>query len=385
MVCYARMLILLCLSCVVPFFYSSKAYAEELFHETNTAQLYVNKWEQGISALNLVRFSSSFTDWAVYRDGTRTHDNRLYMDWIIDFTDKRFWKGAIKQDRVTDSEKYDSEVIVVDEKILVVSKYFLDNQVEFGVVSRVNANNGLWDSSLGLLYWGYPFGYVESGNTRIFLPDVLKSAKLEISNEHGRLILRGTTADFVITAEFNSEECQYIKYLELKRITRVNDPFVFQECSFVVNRVEECNGLWLPVDYHVEEKKNGGKRHFINAPHEIAVVEDAILPRTLKADVKLERVVLPTNISKEDFKITISVPNYTPVFMEDAPQIKYVWLEGKIVPLTDKLALAQARGHGFIPGPTEPRFWFMAIGILLMLIGGGRILYKYIMVKGGKT
>ncbi|MDR1492617.1 MAG: hypothetical protein LBT05_07840 [Planctomycetaceae bacterium] len=58
--------------------------------------------------------------------------------------------------------------------------------------------------------------------------------------------------------------------------------------------------------------------------------------------------------------------------MQDAPQIQYVWMDGKIVVKTDEVVLAIARGgRKFIQGPDEPRFWMIALGIIMILVGGG--------------
>jgi hypothetical protein len=54
-------------------------------------------------------------------------------------------------------------------------------------------------------------------------------------------------------------------------------------------------------------------------------------------------------------------------------------MDGKIVPKTDEIALAIARGdYKFIPGPNEPRFWFIALGLILIFLGGGLKLYDMI-------
>ena len=83
-------------------------------------------------------------------------------------------------------------------------------------------------------------------------------------------------------------------------------------------------------------------------------------------------------LSEKDFQFSLNLPNGTSVHMQDARQIQYIWLDGKIVPKTDEAMLAIARGgHKFMPGPDSPRFWLMAIGIILILIGGGRLAYKY--------
>jgi hypothetical protein len=81
-----------------------------------------------------------------------------------------------------------------------------------------------------------------------------------------------------------------------------------------------------------------------------------------------------TDVKKIDhsLKLKTKIPNGNPVEMQDVPQIQYVWMDGKIVPKTDEVALAIARGgHKFIPGPDQPRFWLIALGIIMMLLGGG--------------
>ena len=89
-------------------------------------------------------------------------------------------------------------------------------------------------------------------------------------------------------------------------------------------------------------------------------------------------------LSEEDFRFSLMLPDWTAVYMMDAPQIQYIWLDGRAVVLTDELALDRARGHGFIPGPAEPRFWLVTIGILLILVGGGKLLYDHVKkTRGG--
>jgi hypothetical protein len=84
--------------------------------------------------------------------------------------------------------------------------------------------------------------------------------------------------------------------------------------------------------------------------------------------VFFNHIKINTTLSKSDLKIAEPIPNYTEVSMQDAPQIQYVWLDGEIVPLTDELALARIREHGFIPGVREPRFWFIAAGAVLIFL-----------------
>jgi hypothetical protein len=85
--------------------------------------------------------------------------------------------------------------------------------------------------------------------------------------------------------------------------------------------------------------------------------------------------------TEKEFPIMSKIDNGTDVSVGDTPQIQYVWMDGKIVPKTDEVMLAIARGgHKFIPGPNESRFWFIALGLFLMFLGGGLKLYS--MLKG---
>ncbi|GHT19526.1 hypothetical protein FACS1894189_8380 [Planctomycetales bacterium] len=99
---------------------------------------------------------------------------------------------------------------------------------------------------------------------------------------------------------------------------------------------------------------------------------------------EFSKMSIPHSSSDKDFEITMPIPNYTEVFMQDAPQIQYTWLDGKIEPLTDELALARLRGHKFIPGVREPRFWFIASGIILISIALAGQLWKYFQNKKKK-
>jgi hypothetical protein len=72
------------------------------------------------------------------------------------------------------------------------------------------------------------------------------------------------------------------------------------------------------------------------------------------------------------------IPNYTSVSMQDVLQIDYIWMDGKIVPLTDELAISRIRGHGFMPGVRESRFWMMIFGIILLVLAIIGQIWKYL-------
>jgi hypothetical protein len=83
------------------------------------------------------------------------------------------------------------------------------------------------------------------------------------------------------------------------------------------------------------------------------------------------------------FKIRSNIPDYTVAYMQDAPQIQYVWVDGKIKPWTDELAIAQIRGVKFIPGVREPCFWLIASGIIMISLALVGKLWKHYQNKKG--
>jgi len=98
----------------------------------------------------------------------------------------------------------------------------------------------------------------------------------------------------------------------------------------------------------------------------------------------MKNVDIDVSFSDPDFEISFitEIPNGTPVFMKDAPHIEHIWLDGKVVPRTDEAMLAIARAnHKFMPGPDEPRFWLLVISIIMILAGGGKLMYDHFKKK----
>jgi len=99
--------------------------------------------------------------------------------------------------------------------------------------------------------------------------------------------------------------------------------------------------------------------------------------RTTKQEISFYDVEVNPKFTESTFRLKKMPPNYYQVAAINKMQLRHIWHDGKVIPLTDELALARARGHGFIPGVREPRFWLLALGIGLILIALGRIAYRH--------
>jgi hypothetical protein len=136
---------------------------------------------------------------------------------------------------------------------------------------------------------------------------------------------------------------------------------------------EMVSDIYLPSEYYTEEIFSSGQIETYDG-------EIRNVPSTRDKGEHVLTNFLVDN-KKDDFKI-VGIPEGTDVFVEDIPQIRHVWADGKIQPATDELMMRIARGgHKFMPGPDEPRFWLMAIGILLIVISLSRMAYKYFTSK----
>jgi len=132
--------------------------------------------------------------------------------------------------------------------------------------------------------------------------------------------------------------------------------------SYEVQEVQNINGVVFPTKFTTTTQISSSRVSYIYSLGDISF----------------------DTLSEKDFQFSLTLPDGTPVHMQDARHIEHIWLDGKIVPKTNEAMLAIARGgHKFMPGPDEPRFWLMTIGIILILIGGGRLAYKYFTNQNG--
>ncbi|GHT22832.1 hypothetical protein FACS189419_05930 [Planctomycetales bacterium] len=133
---------------------------------------------------------------------------------------------------------------------------------------------------------------------------------------------------------------------------------------------------YFSFDFRVESCCQVGD---VSIPDKYAISVDGVEQRRIQNDIKLvpiqesisgnlSQIKCVPHFSDKDFSITFSIPNYSKISMQDALQIKHIWFDGKIEPLTDELALARIRGVKFIPGVGESRFWLIASGIILIVI-----------------
>jgi len=152
-----------------------------------------------------------------------------------------------------------------------------------------------------------------------------------------------------------------ISYACAPNINRSNAKFFSFDVSVDDHLIQ--NGVFIPRKFTIVI--NGNYQWYENNKLNIIPTVQTVLG-------EISNVAIRPDLSENELRMSLQIPNYSVVSLQDVPQIDYVWLDGRIVPKTDEIALAIARGnHGFLPAPQEPRFWFMVLGLGLLLLGGG--------------
>ncbi|MDR2172347.1 MAG: hypothetical protein LBP59_19555 [Planctomycetaceae bacterium] len=134
--------------------------------------------------------------------------------------------------------------------------------------------------------------------------------------------------------------------------------------SHVVTQVNKSNSHLDSAEITITKEWQGGKdeRDGIIFNLDGRVSKEKIIIKNIQNNAKL--------LTLKEFVSGRGINNGTKIYMRDAPQLQYVWLNNKIALLTDELALSIAQGdHKFFPAPNNPRFWFMVIGAIIFIIG----------------
>lgn len=251
------------------------------------------------------------------------------------------------------------------------SKYEEDqNELEFKITSYKEKIKEPFDFS-GLLgvNVGYPmllFGVYSIGSEFLMrdISDSFSSLKLE----SGTQVWKG---DDVCQLTGSNKNGQYelwlnpklgympvhISYKCHKSLKRSHEDFLCFELK--VNDYVQIDELYLPTNFSLVIKSNylWYDNDKLNSAPSQEYVECILSDYAINPDY-----------SSGDFKISYVIPDYTQVSMQDVPQTEYIWMKGKIVPLTDELALARGKNHQFIPGIREPRFWLLAAGLIMTTV-----------------
>jgi len=222
------------------------------------------------------------------------------------------------------------------------------------------------------------FGYyaVESTNDIRYIPDLFQHSNVETEVIGGKqlIVLRKSEGDLLLTLWIDPESSYAAKKIKVERQSGE------LQAGRVIRRESEIedfsptSGTYFPRKFY-EERQNVGRTY---EQKDGKPVEKLFITEGKRRYVEISDVRFDKPLGDDSFRLTSPIIDGTQVHIRDAPHIEYIWFDGKVVPKTDEIMLAIARGgHKFMPGPAEPRFWMLTIGIILILLGGGRLAYKH--------
>ena len=236
----------------------------------------------------------------------------------------------------------------------------------FGYLDNAKIENYSIDGFLDVpALCGYASGIYPPLITR-YIPELLRDFRPVPSpdrrNGTDLILVSGTKDNISIKAWFDPAQNYPLVSLEINQKEASDGETITMTISF--DKFIDVNGVKVPT--------------FYESFHSMVYMKDPSGVYNSKFATEIKNITITENSNPTPFSFQTKIPNGTRAVLFDAQQIEYIWLDGKIVPKTDEAMLAIARGnHKFMPGPDEPRFWLMAIGIILILIGGGKMTYDH--------
>jgi len=226
-------------------------------------------------------------------------------------------------------------------------------------------------------FWGYI--YDENGVT-VDILELLSKCELKVEtdqiDEKNVLLLNGTWGNGnQIRVWFDHfPECNVVSIETTFPRSQPGNVFYSR---YAVNDFTSRNNVIFPFRYTEDIRIAGGEANSIQYD-----------PVNVRLTYQMKNIDTGKSFSESDFELTFAsdIPDGTPVNMQDAPHIEHIWYDGRVVPKTDEVMLAIARGgHKFMPGPDEPRFWLWMFSFLLIALGLGKMIYNIIYKKEAGT
>lgn len=318
-------------------------------------QTVIDQYEDNLDSIKSLRYSYSldYEEDAVYA----YQDKKTYTSYRFRLDPKASKANGMK------------EMVFCDDRFIVVSSQDGILPDEGAIVAQIISFDKKEVSPFINHHCLLGFVHGQPKNTP-YIPQLLReyvtSAQKETIEGESLILLKGSKNGLNISAWVNPSK-NHALYRIRYQIDEKSSPggeMVFFD--YLPKSFQQFDEHWLPTEYNFDY---GVLTMNYDYDDKMNLVPGKITRGDAKYSVKLDNIKVNTTVPEKIFAIKTAIPNGTKVSMLDAPQIEYIWFDGKIEPKTDDLMLRVARGdHGFMPGVREPRFWLMTIGLLLIVI-----------------
>jgi hypothetical protein len=208
------------------------------------------------------------------------------------------------------------------------------------------------------------------------LPARMRKLPMQLTATEGQadglIRLAGADADLSLEVWLDASLRGCPKKVVFQR--NVDDPMAIVQYEYEVQRVQFVDGYPFPAAFSVRcvnPEGNMGQSAIAKKYAESAGIKmvDRMEPRrTHRDESQVAQAVAVPSLSPADFAPTMQIAEGTRVRMRDAPQLRYVWLKGQVVPETDPRALAAVRQASYSPAASHSgRLWLSvaSVGILV--------------------
>ena len=295
-------------------------------------------------------------------------DDCRYHECVIDLQQKKFWwlqsdSPELNFDRST--RRYMESIVYATSRL---SSSFSQREEELTLDYHDDRDTIEWDIALSQTPFGAPLHFYE-------LLQVPKPANTFVASRPLNMKEEDEVKYVILSMEH--ERCLFEVWLDPQH------DYAVKKFSF---NAEKGNDFAHGIGTYLYEVHEYGPKEEFYFPRKILIErseherealiripggesEKSILRgRTVKSEIRFYDVETNPKLVESSFRLKKEPPNYTTVVALNKFQIEHVWLDGKVVPYTDELALARVRGHGFKPSVREPRFWMMGAGIIMIVI-----------------
>ena len=378
--CYCSKFFVKLQTLILAFFLSQDVFAQTIQENTSARQL-LQRWVTSAKRLNTLQAKAM----VVFSEPGEQQEVHQYFECTLDLRQEKY--HLIQSDS---PKMVRSQSVYYNERIVDATSYvssFLGSERKVSMNGMDDFVHAQWSIYFAQTHFAAPLNFFALSAIPQPIYTFVETLPLDMKEEERDVIKYA-----VLSAK--SQGCHFEIWLDPQHDFSVKR-FLFRAekdneiargvkaYSYEVVEYSSKEELYFPRKIMVETSEHE-RELMAGVPGNMKMIK---LPaRTTKKEVSFFDIKINPKLTESSFRFREAIPDYTEVTVLNKRQIQHVWLDGKVVPLTDELMLAIARGgHKFMPGPDEPRFWLMSIGILLCVLGLGKMLYDHIKKTRGEA
>jgi hypothetical protein len=316
-------------------------------NEYHTSEFYLKKYEEYLKSLKSISFSyQNILPNSSYH-GEFKYNGKYSFCLIVD-------------ENNSDTTGYARELICTEKEFQMLQYNKPQTDMElFSYLDPSHDKNYALETNFTIPeLFGYISAYpvLENAFIPTFLRNINTTVTKDSKNGTELILLSGQKDNMTIKIWLDPAQNFLMHFLEVSQSNTSKTGEMIKK-AIVLDKFIDVKDVKFPTFYE-------------NSSSQVNVNDKGIFKNTIS--INLDNISITDNSKPKPFSFKTKIPNGTKAVLFDSQQIQYVWMDGKIEPLTDEVALRIARGdHKFMPGPAEPRFWFIALGIIMLLLGGG--------------